>query len=389
MSAAEKELEVSIVMPCLNEAETLGACIKKASGFLEANNIYGEVVIADNGSTDASREIAAGLNARVIQVKEKGYGNAIMGGIEAARGKYIIMGDSDGSYNFSDLMPFVGKLREGYDLVMGNRFKGGIKPGAMPFLHKYIGNPVLTTIGRSFFRCSCGDFHCGLRGFSRKVVRRLNLQTTGMEFASEMVIKATLFDMRICEVPTTLSPDGRSRQPHLRSWRDGWRHLRFMLLYSPKWLFFYPGLIFMLLGLLVGFRLLLGPLTIGSIGFDVQTLLVAGTTIIIGYQAVLFALFSKVFAINEGLLPRGLGLTKFTRFINLELGLLLGAALIVAGLAGIIWTVKYWGQVSSFGQLNPRVSLRFMVPSVCAIVLGLQTVLGSFFLSVLSLHRKG
>src|SRR4026208_2626990 len=245
----DNRTELSILMPCLNEAETLATCIKKAQKALESLNVRGEVVIADNGSTDGSPEIAASLGARVVHVAEKGYGSALLGGLNAARGKYIIMGDADDSYDFTNLGPFLEKLRAGYDLVMGNRFKGGIAPPAMPPLHKYLGNPVLTGIGRLFFRSPCGDFHCGLRGFKKEAVMNLDLRTTGMEFASEMVVKATLHKMRITEVPTTLSPDGRSRAPHLRSWRDGWRHLRFLFLYSPRWLFLYPGLLLILIGL--------------------------------------------------------------------------------------------------------------------------------------------
>jgi glycosyltransferase involved in cell wall biosynthesis len=251
-----RPLELSVVMPCLNEAETLAACIKKIQASLSQNHIKGEIIVADNGSTDGSQEIATKMGVRVIHVDEKGYGNALMGGIAAARGKFIIMGDADDSYDFTALMPFLDKLREGYDLVMGNRFKGGVQPGAMPFLHQYLGNPVLTFIGRLFFRSPCGDFHCGLRGFTREAILKMDLRTVGMEFASEMVVKATLHKMRIAEVPTTLSPDGRSRPPHLRSWRDGWRHLCFLLLYSPRWLFLYPGALLMLIGFATGLWLL-------------------------------------------------------------------------------------------------------------------------------------
>lgn len=384
----DKQLELSVVMPCLNEAKTVGTCIEKASGFLKKHNIKGEIIIADNGSSDGSQEIAANLGARVVPVKVKGYGNALMGGIAAACGKYIIMGDSDDSYDFSTLMPFVEKLRKGYDLVMGNRFRGNIKHGAMPFLHKYLGNPVLTAIGRLFFRSPSGDFHCGLRGFRKEAVMRLNLQTTGMEFASEMVVKATLLGMRIAEVPTTLSPDGRGHRPHLRTWRDGWRHLRFMLLYSPRWLFLYPGILVMLSGIVIGIRLVSGPITVRSINFDVQTLLFATTSIIIGYQSVLFAVFTKVFAINEGFLPQDSRLAWFPRFFNLEIGLIIGATLFIAGLAGSVCAVQYWGDVSSFGSMNPRVSLRIVIPSIGAMIVGLQTVLGSFFLSVLGIRHK-
>ena len=265
-------MELSIVMPCLNEAETLATCIDKARGFLDRHGIAGEIVIADNGSTDGSQEIAVSRGARVVNVPSKGYGSALMGGIAAARGRYVIMGDADDSYDFTDLMPFVERLRAGDELVMGNRFLGGIEPGAMPPLHKYLGNPVLTWIGRLFFGSPSGDFHCGLRGFDRQAILSLDLQTTGMEFASEMVVRATLQGLRIDEVPTTLSKDGRSRPPHLRSWRDGWRHLRFLLMYSPRWLFLYPGLFLMIVGLLAGAWLLPGPRRIGGVELDIQTL---------------------------------------------------------------------------------------------------------------------
>src|SRR5215211_8776310 len=278
--------ELSVLMPCLNEAETLATCIKKAQKALEDLNVNGEVVIADNGSTDGSPEIAASLGARVIHVAAKGYGSALLSGIKAARGKYIIMGDADDSYDFTNLGPFLEKLRAGYELVMGNRFKGGIAPNAMPPLHKYLGNPVLTGIGRLFFRSPCGDFHCGLRGFSKAAIQRLDLRTRGMEFASETVVKASLQGLKITEVPTTLSVDGRNRPPHLRSWRDGWRHLRFLLLYSPRWLFLYPGAFLMVAGFISGGWLLQGPVVINNVGFDVQTLLYAAAAIIIGFQAV-------------------------------------------------------------------------------------------------------
>lgn len=388
----EESLELTVVMPCLNEEETIGICIEKATDFIEKNNISGEIVIADNGSSDGSQRIASELGARVVNIKEKGYGNALKGGIAAARGKFVIMGDSDDSYDFSNLMPFVKKLREGYDLVMGNRFKGGINPGAMPPLHRYLGNPVLTTIGRLFFRCPSRDFHCGLRGFRKKAAIEMDLQTAGMEFASEMVIKATLFDMKIAEVPTTLSPDGRSRSPHLRSWRDGWRHLRFMLLYSPRWLFLYPGIFMMFIGSVIGTRLLIGPITVGSVNFDVQTLLFTATAIIVGYQSIQFAVFAKFFAVNEGLLPPKSHLANLVNFlhsINLEIGILIGIFLIVCGLSGAIYSVRYWGTVASFGPLDTQITLRFIIPSITAIIVGLQTMLASFFLGILNLSRSG
>ena len=378
--------ELSIVMPCLNEAETLAICIKKAQQSLDELKVAGEVVIADNGSTDGSPEIATALGARVIHVAEKGYGSALLGGIKAARGKYIIMGDADDSYDFTNLGPFLEKLRDGYELVMGNRFKGGIAPHAMPPLHKYLGNPVLTGIGRLFFNSPCGDFHCGLRGFSKNAIQQLDLRTTGMEFASETVVKASLHGLRIAEVPTTLSADGRKRAPHLRSWRDGWRHLRFLLLYSPRWLFLYPGFLLMLIGAAVSGWLLVGPRVVDGITFDIHTFLYAAMAIIIGYQTVIFAIFTKVFANTEGLLPEDQRLNTLFRHIKLETGILAGALLLVAGIGLSVYALSFWS-ATSFGPLDPSRTLRLVIPAVTLIALGLQTVLSSFFLSILGLER--
>jgi glycosyltransferase involved in cell wall biosynthesis len=379
--------EVSVVMPCLNEAETLTACIEKAQRSLRENNIVGEIVVADNGSTDGSQAMAEDLGARVIQVAAKGYGNALLGGIAAARGKYVIMGDADDSYDFSNLFPFIEKLRAGYDLVMGNRFQGGIKPGAMPASHRYLGNPVLTTIGRLFFQSPCGDFHCGLRGFSKDAVTQLDLRTTGMEFASEMVVKATLHKLRITEVPTTLSPDGRSRPPHLRTWSDGWRHLRFLLLYSPRWLFLYPGALLMLAGLITGGWLLPGPQTIGRVTFDVHTLLYSAMAVLVGFQAITFAVFTKIFAISEGLLPEDPRLNKLFKWITLEVGLIVGSVIVLAGIAGSVYALGFWGE-HSFGPLNPSQTLRTVIPAITCLTLGCQIFFSSFFLSVLGLRRR-
>jgi len=384
---ANAEVELSVVMPCLNEAETLEVCIAKAQRSIAELNIAGEVVIADNGSTDGSQAIATRMGARVVPVASKGYGSALWGGINAARGKYVIMGDADDSYDFTNLAPFVDKLREGHDLVMGNRFQGGIKPGAMPKLHKYLGNPVLTTIGKLLFRSPCGDFHCGLRGFSKDAVTKMDLRTTGMEFASEMVVKATLLKMRVAEVPTTLSPDGRSRPPHLRSWRDGWRHLRFMMLYSPRWLFLYPGALLMLFGALASFWLLLGPRNIEGITFDIHTLLYAAAAIVLGFQTVLFAVLTKVFVISEGLLPEDPRLNKLFHYITLEVGLIVGSLLLLLGLLISIYAVSSWGALA-FGQLNPSNTLRLVIPAVTLMSLGLQVILSSFFLSILGLKRR-
>jgi glycosyltransferase involved in cell wall biosynthesis len=380
--------ELSIVMPCLNEEETLETCIRMAQSFLAESGIDGEVVVADNGSTDDSPEIARRLGARVVPVAEPGYGSALMGGIVAARGELVAMGDADASYDFSALEPFVEKLREGYDLVMGNRFRGGIAPGAMPPLHRYLGNPVLSGLGRLFFSTECGDFHCGMRAFRREAILALELQTTGMEFASEMVVKATLARLRVTEVPTTLSPDGRSRAPHLRSWRDGWRHLRFLLLYSPRWLFLLPGLILMAIGLVGGTWIMLEPRRVGEMTLDVNTLLYAAAAVYIGFQSVLFAVFTKVYAINVGLLPRDRRLDRVFRHVSLESGVTTGALMTLLGIAGTAWAVYVWSE-NDFGPLDPSYIGRIVVPSVLALSLGLQTVLASFFLSVLALPRRG
>jgi glycosyltransferase involved in cell wall biosynthesis len=379
--------ELSVVMPCLNEAETLQGCIEKASRFLGDNAIEGEIVVADNGSSDGSRAIAERLAVRLVTAPQKGYGSALMEGVRAARGRYIVMGDADGSYDFSALMPFVTRLRQGYDLVMGNRFKGGIKPGAMPALHRYLGNPVLTAIGRVLFRSPCGDFHCGLRGFSRDAVLRMNLQTTGMEFASEMVLKATLLGMRIAEVPTVLWPDGRSRPPHLRSWRDGWRHLRFMLLYSPRWLFLYPGLALMAVGLTFGAWLLPGPRRLGAVTLDVHTLLYAAILVMLGFQAVNFAVFTKIFAMTQGLLPEDPRVARVFRWVTLEVGIAVGAVLFFLGIGASAFAVRAWS-VESYGPLDPTRVLRITIPAVLALTLGLEVILSSFFLSVLGLRRR-
>lgn len=373
------DLELSIIMPCLNEAETLATCIQKAQQYLQEYQVSGEVLIADNGSTDGSQEIAKKMGARVVNIKEKGYGSALLGGIMAAKGQFIIMGDADDSYDFTQLNPFVEKLRAGYELVMGNRFKGGIKPKAMPFLHKYLGNPVLTWTGKLFFNSPCNDFHCGLRGFRKEKILALNLRTTGMEFASEMVVKATLNKMKITEVPTTLSPDGRSRAPHLRTWRDGWRHLRFLLLYSPRWLFLYPGIALFLIGLISTLFLLSGN--------RIHSLLYSAMAIIISFQLISFAFFTKVFAISEGLLPKDKRVLKLTNYFNLEVGLTVGVGLFFLGILGSIIAFIQW-ESSSFGALNPADTMRLIIPSVTAIALGLQIIFSSFFLSVLELKRR-
>jgi glycosyltransferase involved in cell wall biosynthesis len=379
-------VELTIVMPCLNEAETVATCVRKAMGFLAESGIDGEVVVADNGSTDGSQRLARDAGARVVAIRDKGYGNALMGGIAAARGTYVIMGDADDSYDFTNLMPFVTEMRKGYDLVMGNRFKGGIEPGAMPKLHKYLGNPVLSFIGRLFFPSAIGDFHCGLRGFSKEAALALGLQATGMEFASEMVVKATLWGQKITEVPTTLKKDGRSRPPHLRSWRDGWRHLRFLLLFSPRWLFFMPGLVLLLLGLIAGAIIEAGPVSIGSVTFDVGTLVAASAAVVIGFQGVLFWLFTRVYAGAEGFLPTEPGVQRLLGRLSLERGLLLGLAIGLAGLGGLLFSIVNWGG-SGFHNLNYEHALRSMIPSATALVVSCQLILGTFFLSILGIKQ--
>ncbi|MCB0457373.1 MAG: glycosyltransferase family 2 protein [Flavobacteriaceae bacterium] len=374
-------------MPCLNEVETLAICITKAKSFLEKEKIAGEVVIADNGSTDGSLEIASKLGARIAHVKDKGYGNALIGGINAAQGTYIIMGDADDSYDFSNLMPFIEKLREGYNLVMGNRFKGGIKKGAMPFLHKYLGNPVLSFLGRLFFKVKIGDFHCGLRGFSKEAFLKMNLRTTGMEFASEMIVKASLKNLSITEVPTILSKDGRSRPPHLNTWRDGWRHLRFLVLYSPSWLFLLPGVILMLLGIIFSLILMKGPFTINQINFDIHTLLYSSSFILIGFQFLLFYGLTKVYTVENELLPKSNKYDRVFKWINLEKGLILGAILIILGITLSILAVKDW-QSLDFGDIVSKAVLRTIIPAITCIILGTQVILFSLFFSILGLKNK-
>jgi glycosyltransferase involved in cell wall biosynthesis len=384
---AAEGCELTVLMPCLNEAETLAVCVGKAMGFLRRHGVKGEVLVADNGSTDGSQAIAAANGARVVQVPVRGYGGALGGGIAAAAGTYIIMGDADDSYDFANLMPFLEKLRAGAELVMGNRFKGGIKPGAMPPLHRYLGNPVLTTIGRLFFGSPSGDFHCGLRGFRKDSIQRLDLRTTGMEFASEMVVKATLFGLNIVEVPTTLSPDGRSRPPHLRSWRDGWRHLRFLLLYSPRWLFFYPGIVALLTGLLGMTGLAFGPVHLGIAVLDIHTLLVASLLAVLGTQAITFAVLAKEYATQAGLIPREAGRVLIADPVALEAGLLLGGFLVLVGLAGVVGAVAIWGSVN-FGDLDAGRMMRLLVPATTAMAIGFQIVLAAFFKGVIGLKRS-
>jgi glycosyltransferase involved in cell wall biosynthesis len=379
--------ELTILMPCLNEAETVVACVRKASGWLRAAGVDGEVVIADNGSTDGSRELAADAGARVVPVSERGYGAALKGGIAAARGTYVIMGDADDSYDFEHLDPFLERLRAGDDLVMGNRFAGGIEKGAMPFLHRYIGNPVLSAVGRIFFKVPVKDFHCGLRGFRRDAALSLGLRTTGMEFASEMVVKATLAGKRISEVPTTLRPDGRTRPPHLRTWHDGWRHLRFLLLYSPRWLFLVPGLIVFLAGLVGTAVLTTGDVSVGSVTFSAATLVYCAAFAIIGFQALMFALFTKIYAVAHGFLPPDDRIDRFGARFRLERGLYLGALVFFAGLVGAAISLWRWRD-EGFGDLETTRQLRVVVPAGLGLMLGSSLVLSSFFLSILGMDKR-
>jgi glycosyltransferase involved in cell wall biosynthesis len=379
--------ELTILMPCLNEAATVAGCVGKARDFLRRAGIEGEVLVADNGSSDGSAERAAAAGARVVGVADRGYGTALRAGVEAAKGRYVIMGDADDSYDFSRLEHFVEALRAGHLLVMGNRFKGGILPGAMPAMHRYVGNPILSFIGRLFFRTRIRDFHCGLRGFDRQAMLRLGLRTPGMEFASEMVVKAVLAGWHIAEVPATLAPDGRGRPPHLRSWRDGWRHLRFLLLFSPRWLFLYPGLALLVAGVVVTTALYFSPLQIGSAGLDIHTMLYAAASTLLGLQLCLFALFARVSAQSAGLLPRKPLVDRLLRAVTLERGLLAGIGIAAIG---FVWSaVAFWQwHDTGFGALDPRTMMRETIPASALMVGGMEVALASFLLSVLRLNES-
>lgn len=383
------EIEVSIVMPCLQEEETLEGCIREALFALETNGVAGEVVVADNGSTDGSTEIAEKAGARLIHVAQRGYGNALRAGIQAARGKYILMGDADGSYDFRELPRFLKLLRQGKDLVMGCRFPrcgGRIEAGAMPWKHRWIGNPILSRLGKLFFSSSVDDFHCGLRAFRREAILALSLKTSGMEFASEMVVKATLCDLKIAQVPVTLRPDGRSRSPHLRSWRDGWRHLRFMLLYSPKWLFILPGLVLTIIGA-SGFGLLLSkPLKVAAVTFDLNSLFVCSVCMLTGFQVLAFGLFIKAYAVNIGLLPGKAYWQRITSGYAVEWGIVVGVILMITGLAYLIHAVLYW-KATGFGPLNYQTSLRMVILAATLIGLGIQAFVYGFALNILGLAK--
>ena len=380
--------EISVVLPCLNEAETLAVCIEKATQSIEEHDIDGEVIVADNGSTDGSQEIARKHGARVVDVPEKGYGAALMGGFRASNAKYCLQADADDSYDLESVHVFLEKLREGYDFVIGNRFEGGIEEGAMPFTHKYLGNPVLSFIGRLFFDSDIGDFHCGIRAFDREKMLALDLQTPGMEFASEMVVKATIHDLKIAEIPTTLSPDGRSGDPHLNTWSDGWRHLRFLLMYSPKWLFLLPGFFMILFGLAIGGWLWVAPpIEIGPLSFNIHTMLYSAVAILIGFQLVWFSVFSKFFGVHEKLLPEDGTYEWMESMFTLERGLISGVLFSVAGLVGSVYSVYVWQQ-TGFGGLDPTSMLRLVIPSATALALGVQVIFSSFFLSTLQLGTE-
>lgn len=384
-ASAEPEVEFSVVLPCLNEAETLAVCVRKAIACLRELGVVGEVVVSDNGSTDGSQQIAIDNGARVVHAPIRGYGGALMAGIAAARGKYVIMADADDSYDLANLGPFVTKLREGHDLVMGNRFRGGIARGAMPPLHRYLGNPVLSWLGRTLFRLrGIGDFHCGIRGFDRKRILDLDLCMPGMEFASELVVRASLAGYSIVEVPTTLAKDGRSRPPHLRTWRDGWRHLRFLLVLSPRRTLVYPGFALALLGVIGTVALTLGPVEIGHIAFDVNALVYACAAVLVGTQLFLFGGFAEVYGRHEGLVPEK-RLARWTKWLSLERCAAVGLFLVAVGLTGTILALTAWGS-AGFGEQDARAAIRVVVPSATAIATGILIIFSGLFASLLSLR---
>lgn len=382
--------ELSIVMPCLNEADTLEVCIRKAQQVLREHNIAGEIIIADNGSTDGSQDIAARMGARVVPVKARGYGSALMGGIAAARGKYIIIGDADDSYDFLEIPKFVKKLREGFDLVQGCRLPAGggkVLPGAMPFLHRWWGNPAFSFMVQHMFWSPIHDVYCGMRGFTKELYNRLDLRCTGMEFATEMIIKSSIHSAKIAEVPITLHPDGRkSHAPHLKTFRDGWRTLRFFMMYSPRWLFLYPGVLLILLGLL-GYGLAMPGITTFGVTFDAHTLLFSSLFLLLGYQSILFAIFAKTFAISEGLLPENRRMIQFYKLVNLERGLVMGAGALIVGLVLLLSAVNQW-RIIDFGHLDYAKTMRWVIPGVTLTALGFQTILSSFFISILGMRRR-
>jgi len=382
--------EVSVVIPCLNEADTLEACIAKVQRALGEHRINGEIIVADNGSTDGSQAIATRMGTRLVYVEAKGYGNALMGGIAAARGRFVIMGDADDSYDFLQLPRFVDKLREGFGLVQGCRLPSGggtVLPGAMPFLHRWWGNPMFSRMARGMFHTAIHDVYCGMRGFTKDLYDRLDQRCTGMEFATEMIIKASMFGEKVAEVPITLHPDGRkSHTPHLKTFRDGWRTLRFFLMYCPRWLFTIPGGVLVFLGM-VGYAVAMPGLRLGGVAFDAHTLLFASLAILCGYQSILFAIFTKTFAINEGLIPEDPELARFFKLVNLERGLILSAATIVVGIVLLAAAINQW-RLASFGTLDYAQTMRLVVPGVTLTALGFQTILSSFFVSILGMSRR-
>jgi len=380
-------MELTILMPCLNEAETLKVCIDKAWGFLESHQIQGEILIADNGSTDGSQDIARKAGARVVAITQRGYGAALAGGITAARGKYVIMGDADDSYDFSALGGILDSLRTGNELVMGNRFRGGIAKGAMPFLHRWLGNPVLSFLGRLFYRIPIGDFHCGLRGFSRDAMLKLKLSSSGMEFASEMVVKSALHNLSFAEVPVTLSPDGRSRPPHLRTWRDGWRHLRFLLVHSPRWLFLLPGIGLFSGGILVMFSIASGPMVVGKFGLDIHTMAYAGVAIVLGFQMLLLSIFTRIMGMESGWLPINIRYKRLALWLTLETCLITGGFLFLIGIIMSGHALQLWIS-TEFGSLDPRQVMRWVVPSITIMTLGGELILAGFFFEALKVSNR-
>lgn len=381
------DCELTILMPCLNEAATVARCVSKARGFLESRGVRGEVLVADNGSDDGSQRLAQEAGARVVPVSARGYGAALIGGIAAARGRFIVMGDADDSYAFEALDGFLDRLRAGFELVMGNRFAGGIEPGAMPPLHRWLGNPVLSALGRLFFRTGVRDFHCGLRGFNRESILRLDLRCQGMEFASEMVLRSSLLGLRVCEVPTILRPDGRGRPPHLNTWRDGWRHLKLLLLYSPSWLFLGPGTLLLLGGNILLLALLPGPMVVAGIGLDIHTMLFAAGGSILGLQLVLFAGLARVFGIQQGLLPRTAAATSFVEVMEVEAGLIVGCLMVLGGGVLTALSLATWN-ASGFGALDPARGMRAAIPAVTLLVAGAQVMVGSMFVGLLGLATR-
>jgi hypothetical protein len=386
-AVADRTPEVSIVIPCLNEAETLEAVLREVQRGIKANGLSAEIVVADNGSKDGSQEIATRMGARVVAVIEKGYGSALRGGIAAARGKYVVMGDADGSYEFAAIGKFIDKLREGNELVMGNRFKGGIEPGAMPPVNRYFGNPLLTALVRIFFRKGVGDVNCGLRAFTKPAFQKMNLQTTGMEFATEMPIKALIMRLKIAEVPTILRPDGRSRKPHMRPWRDGWRNLRFMLVYTPGWLFLLPGTALFALGLAGTLALSRGDLHVGAVALSIHTMLVLAVLMIVGYQLIVFAVSTRFFATRAGLLPESPTFLRLYPYVRLETGVIAGAAGTLLGLLGIALAAWSWQSVG-LGRLDPYMTMRQLIPAVVLLAIGTETLFASFFLSIMGMGRS-